>query len=63
MLLKKLYNKVYKVKRKDNGELFAVKYLHKAKILTIEDGQVKIKFGKLMWNWNNRLHCLTNWEY
>jgi calcium-dependent protein kinase len=48
MLLKKLYNKVYKVKRKDNGELFAVKYLHKAKILTIEDGQVKIKFGKLM---------------
>ncbi|EGR28049.1 protein kinase domain protein [Ichthyophthirius multifiliis] len=33
------YAKVYKVKRKDNNKIYAVKYLHKKKLETIEDSQ------------------------
>ena len=34
--------KVYKVRRKDSGEFFAVKYLHKRKMKDIDDSEVKI---------------------
>ncbi|EAS07867.2 Serine/Threonine kinase domain protein (macronuclear) [Tetrahymena thermophila SB210] len=36
------YAKVYKVKRKDTGELFAVKYLHKRKMKDIDDSEAAL---------------------
>ncbi|KAL4445086.1 hypothetical protein ABPG74_018814 [Tetrahymena malaccensis] len=36
------YAKVYKVRRKDNNQLYAVKYLHKMKLATIEDAQAAL---------------------
>jgi len=38
-----LDEKVYKVQRKDTGEFFAVKYLHKRKMKEIEDSEVSTK--------------------
>ncbi|EGR32017.1 hypothetical protein IMG5_098530 [Ichthyophthirius multifiliis] len=68
-ILKKIgkgkYAKVYKARKKDTGELLAVKYLHKSKLISLENGELSL-FNELkilrMLNHPNCINILAAYE-